>query len=84
MYKVITRLLIISLPLTQLLKAQTIFLNSSKGDERNKGTVQSPVASFDAAMNLAASFSRKENITIKVQPELYILMDKIILFIHIF
>lgn len=79
MYKVKHLFLIIVVGFGQTLKAQTIFLDVSKGDDRNGGTALAPVASFEKAVNLAGKFSGKEDIIIKVQPGLYVLKDKITL-----
>jgi len=79
MHKVTQLLLIILLSCGQRLNAQTVYLDVSKGDDRNAGTALAPVASFDKAISLTGNFSGKDSIVIKVQPGLYVLKDKITL-----
>jgi hypothetical protein len=79
MNKVAHLLAIMMFFLMRDLHAQTIFVDALKGDDTAAGTVQSPVATLDQAMNLVRSFTGREHITIKVQPGLYLLKDKVVI-----
>jgi len=61
----------------QNLRAQSLYVNSSTGSDDAAGTREHPLKSLDKAVTAAKKFSGTMPITIKIEPGLYLLTDKI-------
>jgi hypothetical protein len=59
------------------LSAQTIFVDPLKGQDTQTGTATAPLATLDKAVAMAAAFTGKEPVTIKLFPGLYSLAQKL-------
>jgi len=59
------------------LKAQTLYVDAIKGNDANSGTIATPLASLQKAVNIANGFIDNQPITIKLAPGLYQLTDKL-------
>jgi hypothetical protein len=61
------------------LSAQTIFVDPLKGKDTQTGTAMAPLASLDKAVAMAATFTGKEPVAIKLFPGLYTLREKLVI-----
>jgi len=61
------------------LSAQTIFVDPLKGKDTQNGSTTAPLATLDKAIAMAAAFSGKEPVTIKLFPGLYTLTEKLVI-----
>ena len=57
--------------------AQTIYADVVKGNDTCQGTMDHPVASLQTAVALAAQFTGRNTIIIKIAAGLYLLTDKL-------
>jgi parallel beta-helix repeat protein len=70
-------LLIISLILGQTNYAQVFYIDSEKGNDMNAGDVKMPFKTIQKAIEVTNKLTGNGNITIKMEPGLYLLHDKI-------
>src|ERR1700679_1790809 len=61
----------------QNLRAQSLYVNSSTGSDDAAGTREHPLKSLDQAAKAAKKFSGTMPITIRIEPGLYVLTDKL-------
>lgn len=64
--------------LFEFVNAQTIYVDFNKGDDKNNGTIKSPVRTLDKASELVSKNELTGSTTIKVAPGIYNLTDKIV------
>ena len=79
MFKQTSLAAIFSLILSSSLHAQTIFVDPLKGKDTEPGTATAPLATLGKAIAIAAAFSGKEPVLIKLFPGLYTLTDKLVI-----
>lgn len=66
-----------SLILNQQSRAQTLYVDTFKGNDDNKGTLADPLASLQKAVSIANGFTGNQPVAIKLAPGLYRLTDKL-------
>jgi len=76
MRKSIFQTIILLLATGWQLSAQTIFVDPLKGKDTQTGAEMAPLATLDKAVAMAAGFTGKEPVTIKLFPGLYTLWEK--------
>ena len=64
--------------LLEIINAQTIYVDINKGDNKNNGTVESPIRTLDKASELVSNNKLDGSTTIKVAPGIYNLTDKVV------
>jgi hypothetical protein len=78
MRKSIFQTIILLLATGWQLSAQTIFVDPLTGKDTQTGTETAPLATLDKAVAMAATFTGKEPVTIKLFPGLYTLWKKVV------
>jgi hypothetical protein len=77
MKKSIILIVIFLFGLQTALHAQTLYVNSATGSDDAAGTPGHPLKSLDKAVLAAKEFSGTTHITIKIEPGIYVLTDKL-------
>ena len=70
-------LLVLMVILNLQLKAQTLYVDATKGNDDNKGTNADPLSSLQKAVSIANGFTGNQSVVIKLAPGLYRLTNKL-------